>query len=56
MKFHPQSIDPINGNDFIFRSFPPNAERRHRHFKAFFTIQDPRDPVPDRKIEPNWKI
>ena len=56
MKFQPQSIDPINGNDFIFRSFISNAERRHRHFKAFFTMQDPRLIVPDRKKEPNWKV
>jgi Transposase IS4 len=56
MKFQPQSVDPINGNDFIFRSFVTNAERRHRHFKAFFTIQDPRLIVPDRNKEPNWKV
>ena len=55
MKFQPQSIDPINGNDFIFRSFVSNAERRHRHFKAFFTMQDPRLIVPDRDKEPTGK-
>jgi hypothetical protein len=56
MKFQPQSVDPLNGNDFIFRSFVSNAERRHRHFKAFFTMQDPRLIVPDRNKEPNWKV
>jgi hypothetical protein len=56
MKFQPQSVDPINGNDFIFRSFASNAERRHRHFKAFFCMQDPRLIVPDRNKEPNWKV
>lgn len=56
MKFQPQCVDPICGNDFIFRSFSSNAERRHRHFKAFFTMRDPRQKVPDRNKEPNWKV
>jgi Transposase IS4/SAP domain len=56
MKFNPQSIDEINGNDFVFRSFGPNALRRHKHFKAFFSIQDPRIIAPDRSSKPNWKV
>ena len=34
MKLSPQRVDKFNGNDFVYRSFGPNAERRHRHFKA----------------------
>jgi Transposase IS4 len=56
MKFNPQSIDEVNGNDFVFRSFGSNAARRHKHFKAFFSIQDPRIISPDRSLKPNWKI
>jgi hypothetical protein len=56
MKFQPQSIDPINGNDFIFRSFASNAKLRHRNFKAFFCIQDPLLIAPDQSKEPNWKV
>jgi hypothetical protein len=56
MKCQRQSLDPINSNDFIFCSFDANAERCHRHFKAFFTKQDPRSIVPYRNKEPNWKV
>jgi hypothetical protein len=56
MKFSSQQVDPVNGNDFICRSFGPNAERRHRHFKAFFTMVDPRDKEPCRKRQPNYKV
>jgi Transposase IS4 len=56
MKFQPQLVDPINGNDFIFLLFATNAKRRHRHFKAFSVMQDPWLIVPDRNKEPNWKI
>jgi Transposase IS4/SAP domain len=56
MKFNPQSTDEVNGNDFVFRSFGTNALRRHKHFKAFFSIQDPRIIVPDRSSKPNWKV
>jgi hypothetical protein len=56
MKFSSQEVDPLNGNDFIYRSFGPNAERRHRHFKAFFSMQDPRYAEPSRKLRPNHKI
>ena len=33
-----------------------NAVRRHRHFKCFFSIQDPRIRTPSRKTHPNWKV
>ena len=34
MKFKSQSTDVVHGSDFIYSSFGPNAERRHRHFKV----------------------
>ena len=56
MKFHPQTEDPVNGNDFICYSFggkPATSKRRHRHFKSFFTSVNPSLPVPDRSSHPN---
>ena len=34
--FCPDHVHEMHGNNFIYNSFGPNAERRHRHFKAFF--------------------
>ena len=56
MKLKPQAMDPFNGNDMVFNSMGSNAERRHRHFKCFFAIQDPRIATPSRKSHPNWKV
>ena len=56
MKFKDQSEDPVNGNDFVKRHFGPNSDRRHKHFKAFFGVQDPLKVVPPRKEKPMWKI
>lgn len=55
-KFKPQYSDPLHGNDFVYKSFGPNAERRFRHFKAFFACQNPSINVPPRKEFPNWKV
>ena len=46
LKMKPQCMDPINGNDMVFKALGTNAERRHRHFKLFFAIQDPRIAIP----------
>jgi hypothetical protein len=56
MKFVPQSVDKINGNDMCYRVFGKNASTRHKTFKAFFTIQDPRKIVPSRSTHPNFKV
>jgi len=56
MKFVPQSVDKINGNDMCFRVFGRNASKRDKEFKTFFTIQDPRKIVPPRSSHPNFKI
>ena len=55
-KFKPQSEDPVHGNDFIYHSFGPNAEQRHRHFKTFLAIEDPAIETPSKKKYPNWKV
>ena len=54
--FKPQSQDLFHGNDFIYHTFGPNAERRHRRFKTFLSIQDPSISTPSRKKYPNWKV
>ena len=55
-KFRPDHVDEVHGNNFIYNSFGPNAERRHRHFKAFLLLQDPSIKVPERSLFPNWKV
>jgi hypothetical protein len=56
MKFKSQVEDPINGSDLCHMIFRKNAEKRHKHFKAFFSCQDPMLPTPPRKTHPNHKI
>ncbi|OEU12697.1 hypothetical protein FRACYDRAFT_243954 [Fragilariopsis cylindrus CCMP1102] len=57
-KFKPQTADPVNGNDYVYQSFGQkmNRERRHKHFKAFLSFQDPTMKVPSRDSFPNWKV
>ena len=59
MKFRSQKEDPVNGNDFVHSSFGATAwksEKRHRHFKCFFTSVNPTIPPPSRESYPNWKV
>ena len=57
-KFRRQIEDPVNGNDYVYQSTGKkvNRERRHKHFKAFFSCQDPCRPSYDRDSFPNWKV
>ena len=55
-KFQPQHKDRVGGNDFVYQSFGPNAERRHKQFKCFLACQDPGIAVPSKDVFPNWKI
>jgi len=55
-KCKPQTIDPVQGNDFVYRHLGTNAARRWRHFKAFFALQDPRILPPDQKHQPLFKV
>lgn len=56
MKFKGQRVDDVNGNDFVARCIGPNALRRHKHFRHFFTTQDPLKAPPPREKSPNWKV
>ena len=56
MKFKSQAADPMNGNNLISSIMAPNADQRWRHYKTFFSIQDPRKLAPDRKKAPNFKV
>ena len=56
MKFKDQKYDLVNSNDFISKVFDSNANRRHKHFKCFFTLRDPRCPIPSKKTNPNYKV
>jgi len=56
MKFKPQAVDPVQGNDYIVNHLGANAERRWRHFKCFFALQDPRKDVPNQKVQPLFKV
>ena len=54
--FQSQEQDDISGNDFIKRNLGPGAQRRLKHFKRFFAVQDPRLEVPPTSSQPNLKI
>ena len=56
LKFKTQAVDDINGCDFISRCLGPGAERRHKMFRRFFAVQDPRLATPPRVNKPNWKV
>jgi len=55
-KFKSQCEDLINGSDLCHQVFGKNAEKCHKHFKAFFSYQDPMLPTPSRKSRPNHKV
>ena len=55
MKFRPQEIDGVNGNDFIAHHFP-NGAQRHKQFKYVLSLQDPRIYPPSRKTHANFKF
>mmetsp|Transcript_2517 Transcript_2517/g.2910 ORF Transcript_2517/g.2910 Transcript_2517/m.2910 type:complete len:158 (+) Transcript_2517:260-733(+) len=56
MKYFSQEKDPINGKDFVSRSFGPNAAQQHKHFQRYFGVQNPVTVSPPKYTEPNWKI
>ena len=55
-KFKPQRVDKVNVNDFVYLLFGTNAEKRHFHFRAFFSAQDTVIDTPTRMDLPNWKV
>ncbi len=56
MKFKPQHEDQVNWSDLCYEVFGKNAEKQHKHFKAFFACQDPMLPTPSKKSHPNDKV
>ena len=56
MKFKPDSADPVQDNDFLHNAFGSNTARQHKEFKCCFECQDLRNPIPARKLYPNWKL
>ena len=56
MKLCTQEEDPIQGNNLIASAIGPNGIRRHREFKSFMAVVDPRYQTPSRDTHPNWKV
>ena len=55
-KFKPHHEDYVNGNDLCYQVFGKKGERRHKHFKTFFAVQDPLKITPQKVTHPNWKV
>ena len=55
-KFSSQRADPVQGSDLCHQVFGDNAIKRHKQFKAFFSLQDPMKPAPTRKERPTYKV
>jgi hypothetical protein len=57
MKICHQNDDPIQGSDLCYNSLGGSAGiKRHKHFKAFFCIQDPLRATPSKSTRPNHKV
>ena len=56
MKLCTQEEDPIQGTNLIASAIGPNGIRRHREFKAFMAVVDPRYQTPSQDLHPNWKV
>ena len=56
MKFKRQGANIMNGNDFVSLCLGPNADRRHKHFRRFFAVQDPLKQRPSSSTNPNFKL
>eukprot|EP00957_Ditylum_brightwellii_P139917 10662075-Ditylum_brightwellii.AAC.1 len=52
----PQSIDKVQGNDFIAENISTNTKLKHKIFCHFFTMQDPITTPPPKEKCPNYKV
>jgi hypothetical protein len=43
----------VNGSDTCYVSFGLNSERRHKHFRCFFAVQNPLLATPSNKTHPD---
>ena len=55
LKFLPTNANAANGNDIVNQCMP-NGNRRHKHFKCFFSVTDPRIHPPPKTAQPNFKV
>ena len=56
MKVKSQRAHPIQGNDMCFHVLGSDAVRRHKQFKAFFSVQDPLKVQLDHKVCSLYKV
>jgi len=56
LHFLPKKSKASLAFDICHAIFGKNAEKRHKHFKAFFACQDPMLPTPSKKTHPNHKF
>eukprot|EP00957_Ditylum_brightwellii_P165945 12634948-Ditylum_brightwellii.AAC.1 len=52
----PQSVDKVQGNDFIAENIGANAKLKHKIFCHFFAVQDPIITPPPKEKCPNYKV
>jgi hypothetical protein len=55
-KFKLQKEDHVQGNVFIAGICGPNSVRHLKHFKAFFSVQNPMMPPQNCKTNPDSKV
>eukprot|EP00957_Ditylum_brightwellii_P116312 8871977-Ditylum_brightwellii.AAC.1 len=51
-----QSVDKVQGNNFIAENIGANAELKHKIFHHFFAVQDPITTPPPKERCPNYKV
>ena len=56
MKFKPQRVEKVNGNDFIYNLFGPNTNWRHKNFEALIVLSTPLIEPSNKTKFPNWKV
>ena len=55
-KMRPQSVDAVQGNDFIAGCVGGNYEMLYKTFPTFFAVQDPLTTPPPKNECPNFKV
>ena len=56
MIFNPQQVDKVHANYYIYNLFGPNANLRHKKFKALFHFQNRLVKPPPKTKSPNWRV
>ena len=56
MKFKSNSVGPVQGKNFLHKTFCQTEVRQHKEFKPCFAFQDPWKPISTRKVYPNCKL